>query len=405
MRLLASLINCGFMLLFTAYYCLPSVFLALKFKLPFIIALLYLLWVICFQAGKMARKKILSFFAMIFLLTIGYYLVGEATSFLEFFNKFFYFCMDFIPLLILYQIIARGTERQARFCVLIISLALVFTFYKTISALQVNPDVTRQFLYAMEVAKDNIGTYDFSYAMGLFLPLFTLLYMTRPRLYIRVLCIVGIVIAVYYMLIAQYTLCLLISFAVSVYLFLHKTNPSQTRVLWVLCLIMLIVLFPTILRYLITIIPSDQMARRLGEILNALSHGDFSGENINARSTLYLNALKKFIESPILGNASLGMDSHSTILAVLGHLGIFGMAIYINIFRMARKYALSLITAEVKRWKFNAFFIYYILVGLTNPINSALTMGMVIWLFVPLVINLSDQAERKRRHKNELLGH
>ncbi len=394
LKLFDTLVNGAFVLVFAAYYCLPAVFSTMRFKLPFTIAILYFLWVILFQAGNMARRKILIFIFFIVTLSAGYLLVREAVTFIDFFNKLFYYCMDFLPLMIFYQITARGSRRDRLFCMVVITLALLYTFYKTMQELQINPDVTRELLVATETAKENIGTYDFSYAMGLFLPLFTMLYSTSMKTFMKLLYVVGIVVAVYYMLVSQYTICLVASFTVSLYIFMHKTNAHQMRWLWLFPLIIGIVMFPKLINYLASVVPSEQMSMRLIEISNALVNGDFSGESMHARIVVYSNALRRFAESPLLGNADLGLDAHSTILSVLGHLGIIGITVYINILRLARKYVLSLIEADAKVWKYNAFFIYYIIVSLTNPINSALATSMVIWLFVPLIINKEDYKKR-----------
>lgn len=393
--MLDSVVNGGFVLVFASYYCLPAVFSTMRFKLPFTIAVLYFMWVVLFQAGIMARIKILTLAFYIGILSVGYLLVGEATSFTDFFNKLFYYCMDFLPLIILYQITARSSKRDRRFCVTVIILALLFTFYKTTQELQINPNVTRELLVASDIAKENIGTYDFSYAMGLFLPLFTMLYSTTMKKLIKILYIAGIVVSIYYMIVSQYTICLLASFTVSLYIFIHKTNARITLLFWLLPLIIGIVMFPSIINFLVRVVPSEHISARLAEISSALSSGDFSGASMNARITVYSNALQKFAESPILGNAELGMNAHSTILSVLGHLGVIGITVYVNILRLARKYVLGIIEAEGKVWKFNAFFIYYIIVGLTNPINSALATSMVLWLLIPLIIDKSDYYEKR----------
>ena len=135
-------------------------------------------------------------------------------------------------------------------------------------------------------------------------------------------------------------------------------------------------------------IPSEQISVRLLEIAEYIKFGNMDSQNLGGRFELYKQALQAFCEHPFIGNRVLEFDSHSTILAILARLGIFGGIIYISILAKMKKFTQKAMQLDDNTWKFTPIFIYLIFMALTNPVHASFTTSIMVWFVVPLGISL-----------------
>ena len=136
------------------------------------------------------------------------------------------------------------------------------------------------------------------------------------------------------------------------------------------------------------------MSIRLYEIYYFLIGGDTTGYNMQGRMTLYIDTVKAFLTSPILGNRSLDFDGHATFLTVLSDLGVLGGVPFYYLYFSSRKKVKKIINDRSESFK--VIFVMLFLMGLTNPIHTALPLMYVVWFLAPLTIYMYREYEEEK---------
>ena len=194
------------------------------------------------------------------------------------------------------------------------------------------------------------------------------------------------VVCIYFLLLAQYTLALLITVIGLVVLFVQVYDSVSIKALIVCLVVAFFVLAPYVFSWLADRVPSEQMSIRLREISDFFSSGDVSSENLGGRMTLYFEAFKHFLRSPLYGHKSVGFDPHSTILNIMCDTGVLGFIPFIYVFTGCNKVTNSMLGERAKL--FTPIFFMLIVMGLTNPIHSAKQIPLAVWFIAPLTIDL-----------------
>lgn len=307
-------------------------------------------------------------------------------------SKFNQAFMSFFPIIMFLEIQKKASYAQKKWLLIVITVALSYVLINTMVELSVNESATRNWAEFDEQSEKNVGTYSYVYAVPILFASLPYLFVQMRNSFLKFL-IVGIGIFLFsFLLLAQYTLALLIAIIGLVLQISFNIKSNKTKIILWLCCILVFLALPTILDYLATHVPSEQMAIRLQEIASFFGKGDASGYNLNGRLKLYGETLKAFLRSPIIGNRSLGFDGHSTFLSVLADVGIFGGIPFLYLYFASRKKINKNLGNSNKI--FTPVFISLMLMGLTNPIHSAFQLSFVVWFVVPLIIVYCKKKEK-----------
>lgn len=376
------------------YYLLPS------FNVVFPVMLIMIVCVAYTAVLCILHTKGMNFFLWLIIsaiiISLMYYILTETSTVAvgvsnytlkRLLSKFQQVFMSFFPLLIFYRMARKATRQQKISLLTLMIILFLYVVLNTMIELQVNENATRSWGEFEEQNKKNVSTYAYVYAVPIIIS--CLPYWSSKigmkKTYYKAL-ILGIEIFLFaFLLLAQYTLALLISVII---LFMQISsnikNHTNKIVLWGGVLLAIIAL-PSILNFLAERVPSQQMAIRLREMATFFNTGDASGDNLGGRLELYGETIKAFLKSPFFGNRKLSFDGHATFLTVFADIGIFGGMCFVMVYILAKKLVGTLFDkSQIQAFK--PAFIGLILMGLTNPIHSADPLAITVWLFVPLII-------------------
>ena len=115
---------------------------------------------------------------------------------------------------------------------------------------------------------------------------------------------------------------------------------------------------------------------------------------------MYWQTIVAFVKSPIWGNRSLSIDGHATFLTVFADIGILGGGLFVYLYHITKKKMFLGEKREIRK-VYATVFICLILMGLTNPIHSALPLAFTMWFFVPMLI---ERKIEKEKMNEETLG-
>ena len=187
------------------------------------------------------------------------------------------------------------------------------------------------------------------------------------------------------LLLGQFALSIITTTLSLIFLYYISTHKGWKRIFIISCMLILLLLFPLIIKLFINYSNSELLNARLQELYNSWTgqptHAD---TDLNARLTLYGRCLQDFITSPIWGHRYLPYNGHSTFLTVLADLGLLGGTVVYQLFSRSIKFMKN---------QLHERFTYYlpllcqiILMGLTNPIHSSPSNFMMLFYICPLCI-------------------
>lgn len=323
-----------------------------------------------------------------FSIAIFFYFFGDAKNIIEIISKLYYYFITCFPALLLFWFLPRSNEKQRKIIMIFVTLIYLFVLGNTYKELLINENATRLLGETLESNADNVGTYDFVYASGALIPFLGICFSEIRTRWKKVLVLVTIVFELYFLLIAQYTIALMAAIISLVMVAVMKEKRTHFKFFYVCILIVTFLLLSPILVYIASKVPSEQMAIRLLEVADFLGSGNADGYNLSGRMNLYGQALQAFFAHPLTGNRVLDFDSHSTVLAVMARLGIWGISIYVwMLYKMKKKTEIAL-GIKKDKWKFTPIFVYLMIMALTNPIHSALITSAIVWFVIPLGISM-----------------
>lgn len=390
-----------FFIFVIAYYVLPVVGANIPFILVLGVCTVYaaFLWLLKKREGNYTLFLIVAALGISFLFLI---LTDSATisptvsnyyvkRILSKFNQVF---MTFFPAVIFFRVRRLASEKQKKLLFGFVILTFGYVLLNTTLELIRNGGAARDWENFSEQTENNVGTYAFVYAIPLLIA-FLPVYFSNDKKIGSTLLVLGIMAFMFlFLLLAQYTLALLISFIGIMMQALNKIKKNITKVLMIFCLVFLLISLPSILSFLANHISSSDISIRLRELASFFGSGSSGGYNLNGRLSLYWQTILAFIKSPILGNRSLVFDGHATFLTVFADIGILGGGLFVYLYHYTKKKMFLGEKREVKKI-FSTVFTCLVLMGLTNPIHNAFPLAFTMWFFVPLLLDRKIEKEKK----------
>ena len=383
-----------------AYYLMPSINETLPFVLVLTLSIAYTS-ILCLINTK-ETPYYLTVLVLAAILSVLYFLLTDSATIStgtssyalkRILSKMNQLYMSFFPLIIFLRIQRYASEGQKKMLLFIALAMFFFVLINTVIELRDNENATRSWDEFTEQAENNVGTYAYVYAVPIVMSLIPALFIRLKAWWQRLILIAVTVFLVMFLLLAQYTLALLISMVgVVLQIDANIEKPTTKVIIW-LVLVLLLISMPTLLDFMASKVPSKQMALRLKDVAAFFGRGDISGYNLAERLKLYWKTIEAFFKSPLIGNRSLGFDGHSTFLSFFADLGLLGGIPYVVLYAQSKKNIDSRFDkAEVKI--FVPVFISLILMGLTNPIHTAQPLSFAVWLLIPLLINMTTKKEK-----------
>ncbi len=378
-----------FIAFFTAHFLLPSFYF--NFIIPMGIALVY-----CFYLGtgdtRLGKKILLMLGAAAFLALMYTLLTTTKTissnvgnvELKQFFSKFNQYLMMYFPLLLSYRIITTYPRKTKGLILLFISAVFAYVFMKTFMLLLTDPGATRHWDSFSGLAGQDIGSYDFVYAVPIIICVLAACN-SRFNLICKLLNIGAIALSFVFLINAEYTLALLIAMIGLVFVCYLRCRKIESKIAFVLLCFVGAFFVPNLLKLIYTNLPAGDISRRIEEIYIFLVSGDSSGYNLNGRLTLYGETLKAFANSPITGNDNLDFDGHGTFLTVLSDTGILGTIPMYGLVFAARKHVKKILGKHNS--VFMPVFVGFILMGIVNPIHATDALSFTMWCVAPLTLD------------------
>lgn len=382
-----------FAIFFIIYSILPAMPTKLSFIYVVILATAYSFFIAL--TDEKLRQPVIIYLLLILIISIAYFFLTDSSGvsvyvsnfqlkkFMAKYNQFFSL---FFPAILCARFIYYGSFFQKKIALIISYISIGFVVLKTLVELAIDPNVAKQFSNIDETTVDNIANYYYVYAIPIVLSIIVMYYFHIERKELKSVLFVTIIILLYFLLKAQYTLAFLIGLAGVYFEFFKKFKNIYVKTLILLLTFISIFFVPFILKIIAENVESDQMALRLNEIYNFIVFGDASGYNLNGRLTLYWKCVEAFFKSPFIGNRTLDFNGHSSILNVPADLGLLGLIPFYYMFFKMNTHIKSLLGD--KNYLFTPIFLMFFMMGMTNPIHSSTAIAAVTWLIAPLAINM-----------------
>lgn len=384
------------------YYIIPSANSKIGFITMLGISLIYILYAVQHIPVKYVKEIGNIVIASLMIASCYYFFtvtstISTSASFYNlkrYLSKFSQVVFAFFPYILLLRIVYCGNLKQKKAICITILLMIGYTISTTWKELLINANATRSWADFALMTEENVGTYSFVYAVSALVPTLMIVVHYAKKTITKAGAVAAITVIFSFLLIAQYTLSILIAaVSIGVYLF-FSSRSILLKVALVLALPFVFLILPSLFFYAAAKVDSTQVAARLTEMALALSGGGL-GYNTNGRLTLYWKCIAAFLNSPIYGNRLLDFDGHATLLTVLSDVGLLGAIPYYYLFFSCRSNVEGLIGDRTAYTKFSPVFISLMLMGFTNPIHSALPLYIVVWLLAPLLIHMLQETEEK----------
>ena len=398
--------NTIFILFFASYYIVPAVSVSFNIMLALLGGFFYVILTV-FQKGMVLSKNVLIYILLSVYIALLYVVLTDSVTIStasanlgvkRFLSEFYQLSMMFLPLLFLRWTTEKATKFEIKIIVIVSYAMIAYILFLTIQALFIDPDITRHWEDFAEASTSNIANYNFVYAIPFILVFCTMICCKTKKVIYKLIMIGLIVYQMYFLLLSQYTLSVIISvIGMCLMIYFSSKGSSKKRLLVIICLAIFVFMLPTIIKFAALNVPSEQMRTRLNEVYNFFVGGDATGYNMNGRMTIYSETFKSFLFSPIWGNRQISVKGHATFLNILAYLGIIGSIPFFYLYFKARKIVHLLINEQKK--EFTTFFIMLILMGLTNPINAALPLMYVVWFLVPISIKLYIEHKGNKKYE------
>ena len=388
---------------FIAYYFLRlfGFFIdAITFVIPLLMAAGYML--LTMNWSEKALGYIIGLIALIAGTVLIEILCTNDLSIISFISMFTQLFMDVFPLYLAYSILKLKNRQLVLWIlgaiVVLFAYVLVLTFIELGRDDRFMREMAINYTNYQKYNTTNAGGYQFAYAMtiliGLLISLFLLNYKKNSVLK-KAGILLALVASFFLVLNSSYKLALMIciiSIFVAVTLQMKKTSTKV--IFWLIGAVGFLGLL-SLSDAIISLMPTEEMKLRLSEVFAFLKAGDTSGYNLNGRLTLYGDAIKAFFKSPLIGNAELGFDPHSSILRFFARDGILGGMGYLLLYYFGYHIILKHFIGEKKKKLFTPVFVALILMGLVNPIHSVGAVHYIVFLIAPLTLSIIKTDEEE----------
>ncbi|MBR2335325.1 MAG: hypothetical protein IKA62_03770 [Clostridia bacterium] len=383
------IIDLIFIVFFAAHYLLPSFYMV--FYIPMAVALVYCLYMSI--RGYRVGIHLVWLLAVVLCLAVVYTVLTDTKTisadvdngeFKQFFSKFNQYLMMYFPLLLSFRLIKVYSRKIKTIPLVVISLIFVYVFGKTFVEIWTNPGVTRHWGDFTGLAGQNIGSYDFVYAVPIIICVLASCNKKFSKIG-KIINVFSIILMFIFLINADYTLALLITLVGVILVGFSNIKSPVNKFIYVLICLICVTIIPSVLKLMYTYLPAGDISLRVKEIYNFVSSGDSSGYNLNSRLSLYRATLQAFANSPIVGNRYLDFDGHGTFITVLSDTGIMGAIPMFILLFAARKYVKNILGEHNK--VFTPVFIVFVLMGIVNPIHATDALSFTMWCVAPLIID------------------
>jgi len=139
-------------------------------------------------------------------------------------------------------------------------------------------------------------------------------------------------------------------------------------------------------------INSEILVKRITQLFSGeyfLEYGDS-----NNRLTIYMNAIKNWLDRPILGSLQGGAieyrrSGHSALLGYLEHYGLIAFLYYRCFYNIYKKTCIHLKSAIIKNYWF-VFYMFFLIFALVENIDTFGEIGCVVFFIAPAIFLYLD---------------
>lgn len=266
-------------------------------------------------------------------------------------------------------------DKLHRFCRIIL-IFLIVTNITTIVGNIIFPGASR-ILAGIGDQKDlfnqymnfNIGGFDFVYMMVIIFPLAICMIRCLPKKFISYalfISIIGMILETGYGIATMFAM-------LSLLLFIGKTELRieylrKLMIFTVVFFLLMQSILPSLLDFVATIIPSEEVATRFHDLAISLSGKEVEdSSDLTSRSDQYMISINNFFQTSMIGTFTHESGGHSLFLDTLSRFGLFGLCLFILLLK--KTYVLF-----VKPFKYESFYGYlffsyflYCLCVIVNP--------------------------------------
>lgn len=394
-----GIIDCiivGFMLF---YYLLPSAYNMVSTWLVLGIVIIYTFYIMMISNRRMVAQ-IIGVATLIFFISLLYVILTTSTSSLSiierFVTKLSQWSKMFFPILMYYRFTKLDSKTAKVILLLFAAILISVVVWNSFMELAENPYAARLWNNFDEVKDNNAVTYEYVYAISALIPSLFWCVLRAKKVYIKLILISSMVILFDLLVVAQYTLSIILAVICCLVCFYLKHRNVYLLVLGIFAGVIVIIVLPNLLLWLSTKFESDTISIRFYELAQFLKGNQISSNgDLADRISIYKNCFIYFFRSPLWGNVSVPFNTHSTFLGVLCDLGILGtVPVYYLAFSMSKRvYAID--KSEELKNGFIPVYLVWLLLGFLNPVHAALPLNMVVWFLVPAVSHMLTENSEK----------
>lgn len=338
-----------------------------------------------------------SYISVIIMSALGiffiYYLFHKPFDFVESVNEFIRILRFFSPLLIFYYFKKYSSRGTKKFIIIFMFTVIIYVVINSLIALQNDPTIVRYL--AIDDKSDlmnsyflsNIGGFGFSYSIGFLIPILVGLILNTKKLYLKVLFLFLIILFYTFVITSQYTTMLLLSSIFSLLIIKEKISSVIFNIFMIILLSLLFFNVTSFFSFLSDKFAGDVLSEKMQWFVTFFETGNIDA--LHSRPALYLDAIKGFLQNPIVGQeASTYVDlSHSLILSTLRGTGVLGISCFMITMVYSKNYAISLLKESKFGIKtFKKIFVFLIVLSLLNPIGYSYEICYVVFLLIPILI-------------------
>ena len=384
------------LIFYTMVYIIISVLPVLKYSVPYVVSGSVCLLYAFFVFIKYEKYRL----TIIFLVFLGVitglllFLNGNQTI-TGLVNEPIRVLRCIIPCFILADVIKKNKNFKIFLWIFLTALILYIAINTLVELAQDNMaarllasgDTTEELTqYRMR----NIAGFEFSYAIGLSFPVWVILFSKSKNLFLKILSLVLAGFVAYYVVAAQYMILFLMCVVSLLVIIVTGSRKFYVKLISVLVILVLLLFASTILRWAATLNVGEMMQRRFTNLAE-LFEGKIDIEDTTSRIGLYKNALKAFLSSPIIGvyNSPDAFESHSWLLGFAVSAGIIGVACFIaELVIYSKLHKQVFIDNRLSMRVRIITYVLFVVLTVLNPIQYAYEIFIVLFLYIPLTLNL-----------------
>lgn len=378
------------------YYLLPAASISISPWFVLGLILIYATYIALISKSHRVQIFIIGYTTLILFIAFLYIFltesVGSLTIIERYISKFSQWIKMFFPILLLHRFTKLKSYKTKVLLLIFATFILAVVVGKSFEVLEDNPYAARQWSGFDDIKLKNAITYEYVYAFCALVPVVYMCMVIAKPVYIKAIFVIILVILFNLLIIAQYTISIVLAVVSCLICFYQKHRNPGLLTISIVIGILLVLFLPAILMWISTIFKSETISIRFEEIAVFLAGGEVSDKgDLTSRVDVYRQCLEYFIKSPIWGNVSVPFNTHSTFLGVMCDLGIIGIiptfylsfTIHRRVYEILGNYDIKIFFMPVRT--------LWILLGLLNPVHAALPLNMVVWFLVPAIANVLSQ--------------